>query len=279
MGKLIKCASRIAEHPYCFKATRTNVYSIEEVCYYLKHNIYMMQEEVFDASFAVWLRQELGMEETARKVDALRQDTDNLKDMVVTLCCSCDYYTEEEINELIRILDQTRDLSRLQRQKIKAQSYYDSGSLEQAKKEYEQILSGEEMLRETPEETGRLYHLLGVIYARLGELHSAAQAFRQGYELNRRPACLQSYLYALRLAGEETAYQKALQDMGVTQEQAHFFRAQYEQAEEQAREGKEYRQILRFEQMLQDPEQKRESEIRIREMLDQWKAQYRSYME
>ena len=96
MGKLIKCASRIAEHPYCFKATRTNVYSIEEVCYYLKHNIYMMQEEVFDRAFADWIRGELGMEETADKLDKMRKDHNNLKDIVVTLCCSCDYYTEQE---------------------------------------------------------------------------------------------------------------------------------------------------------------------------------------
>ena len=48
MGKLIQCSGCIAKEPYHFRLTKTNVYSIEEVCYYISHNIYMMQEEVFD---------------------------------------------------------------------------------------------------------------------------------------------------------------------------------------------------------------------------------------
>lgn len=48
MGKLILCSSVIAKNPYCFPMTKTKVYSIEEVCYYIRNNIYMMQEEVFD---------------------------------------------------------------------------------------------------------------------------------------------------------------------------------------------------------------------------------------
>ena len=61
MGKLILCSSVIAKNPYCFPMTKTKVYSIEEVCYYIRNNIYMMQEEVFDRGFADWIRGELGM--------------------------------------------------------------------------------------------------------------------------------------------------------------------------------------------------------------------------
>ena len=55
MGKLILCSSAIAKQPYCFPMTKTKVYSIEEVCYYIRNNIYMMQEEVFDKAFADWM--------------------------------------------------------------------------------------------------------------------------------------------------------------------------------------------------------------------------------
>ena len=126
MGKLILCSSVIAKNPYCFSMTKTKVYSIEEVCYYIRNNIYMMQEEVFDRGFADWIRGELGMEETADKLDRMREDHNNLKDIVVTLCCSCDYYTESEINELIVIMDQTQNVPMRGRQKIKADTYLKS---------------------------------------------------------------------------------------------------------------------------------------------------------
>lgn len=75
------------------------------------------------------------MEETADKLDRMREDHNNLKDIVVTLCCSCDYYTESEINELIVIMDQTQNVPMRGRQKIKADTYLKSGSLERARQD------------------------------------------------------------------------------------------------------------------------------------------------
>ena len=51
MGKLIQCSSRLAKKPYYFRITDTNVYSIEEVCYYIRHNIYILQAELFNKDF------------------------------------------------------------------------------------------------------------------------------------------------------------------------------------------------------------------------------------
>ena len=110
MGKLIQCTGRLAKNPYYFRVTDTNVYSIEEVCYFIHQNIYMLQRDFFTYGFAIWLRDELGMEDTALKMENMLHYNNNLKDIVVTLCCSCDYYDELEINELIRIMDETQSL-------------------------------------------------------------------------------------------------------------------------------------------------------------------------
>ena len=61
MGKLIECSGKIADKPYHFRLTDTNVYSIEEVCYYIYNNIYIIREQIFDKDFSMWLRNELGM--------------------------------------------------------------------------------------------------------------------------------------------------------------------------------------------------------------------------
>ena len=113
MGKLIQCSSPLALTPYHFRLTDTNVYSMEEVCYYIWHNIYMIQEEVFDREFVMWIEKELHMEETSHKLACLIQDHKNLKDIVVTICCSCDYYDEEEINALIRLMDEIEQMPAL----------------------------------------------------------------------------------------------------------------------------------------------------------------------
>ncbi len=278
MGKLIQCCTKIAKTPYCFPMTKTNVYSIEEVCYYIRHNIYMMQEEIFDEEFVRWLRDELEMEVTADKLESMRRDHDNLKDIVVTLCCSCDYYTEEEINQLIDIMDETGNLSSRGRRKIKADSFLKTGSLERARKEYEAILRSDDMRNASQDDCGAIYHCLGVAYAGLGEFRPAAQAFQKAYEQNKKMESLQGYLYTLQLGGMETEYKTALLELGISTEQQVFLSAQYTEALQQSRSGKVYRQIDRLQELWQSG-QNEEFSHRAENLIQQWKEEYRRKME
>ena len=53
MGKMLLCAHRIASVPYYIEQMALNVYSLEELCHYLKQNIDLvepsfMEEELID---------------------------------------------------------------------------------------------------------------------------------------------------------------------------------------------------------------------------------------
>lgn len=274
MGKLIQCSSRIAKNPYCFPMTKTKVYSIEEVCYYIRNNIYMMQEEIFDLDFADWLRVELGMEETAGKLEAMRKDHNNLKDIVVTLCCSCDYYTEEEIDQLIAIMDETQNLSMWGRRKIKADNFLKCGSLEKAKREYERILKCDDMLRVSQEEQGTVLHSLGVVCAGMGEFNLAAVNFQKAYEKNHQMESMQSYLYALRLGNLDEEYDKAVRELELSREQQVFLDAHYAEALRQSKESKSCRQIERI-RAMEGKEKRSELVTRVDETIARWKQEYR----
>ncbi len=272
MGKLIRCSGRLAEKPYLFPMTKTRVYSIEEVCYYIRNNIYMMQEEIFDQEFACWLREELDMGVTADKLDQMRADHNNLKDIVVTLCCSCDYYTETQIEQLIKIMDETQNLPLRGRRKIKADSFLKSGSLDKAKQEYESILKSDDILGAAEEEYGDIYHCLGVVCARTGEFLQAAQAFQKAYEKNRRSESKEAYFYALMLGDLREEFQRAVKELGVSGDEQVYFHAQYEEAQRLAREEKGYRQIARLQSRKEDGSRNAE---RIHDLIQRWKEDYR----
>lgn len=276
MGKLILCSSVIAKQPYCFPMTKTKVYSIEEVCYYIRNNIYMMQEEVFDRAFADWIRGELGMEETADKLDKMRKDHNNLKDIVVTLCCSCDYYTEQEINELIAIMDQTQNVPMRGRQKIKADTYLKNGSLERARQEYERILKNPDMINAESEEFGDIYYRLGVALAGMGEYRHGCAAFQKAYEYTEQQRALEACLYCLKLGGMPEEYEKTAAQMGVTREQQTFMDAQYEEALRQSVESRECKTVRRIRRMKEQGDPSYEK--LAGELLLQWKTEYRQSM-
>ncbi len=277
MGKLIQCAGPIARRPYCFPVTGINVYSIEEVCYYIRNNIYMMQEEVFDRDFVLWLQQELGMKETADKLESMRRDNNNLKDIVVTLCCSCDYFTEAQIQELIQIMDATREQPVWGRRKIRADSFFRSGNTERARQEYESILQSDDILQADMEECAQVYHSLGLACCQLGQFRQAAQAFCRAYEQNRRAESLQGYLYSLRLGGLEEEYRTAARELELSEDQIAFLDTQYREGMEECRSAKECRQVARLGKMAEEGRME-EYCSRSRELLRRWKKEYRQEM-
>ena len=140
MGKIIICNGEIAKKPYYIKITNTNVYTIEELCYYIQVNLDMIEADLFTESLASFIRDELKLVESGDKLSNLIKSKASLKDLVVCILCSCDYYTETEIKQMIRKLDAQSSLTPFEKRKRKGDQYLLLKKYEKARVEYEKIL-------------------------------------------------------------------------------------------------------------------------------------------
>lgn len=274
MGKLIQCSSPLALTPYHFRLTDTNVYSMEEVCYYIWHNIYMIQEEVFDREFVMWIEKELHMEETSHKLACLIQDHKNLKDIVVTICCSCDYYDEEEINALIRLMDEIEQMPAYARKKHKGDTYLDCHSYEKALEEYEKVFESDEILHAEKEAYGSIFHNMGVAYSNLAEFRKAAEYFLKAYEQNKKDASLSQGLFALRLSKDVEGYKKALVDFDVSPEKQLQWEKEYTQVTSQSSQCREALKIEKLRNVMKSGNVAEYYDKVHKYVLD-WKNEYR----
>lgn len=274
MGKLIQCSSKIAENPYHFKLTDTNVYTIEEVCYYIRHNIYMMQQEVFEKSFAQWLNTELGMEKTSKKIENLINDHNNLKDIVVTLCCSCDYYDEAEINELISIMDEIENLSLRGRQKIKADNYMKCGLYEKAVEEYARILKSDDMINADIQEYGEIYHSMGVAFAKLDDMKRAAAAFENAYERSGSEKSLRQYIYALKLADDKDVFNRGISKLRIDEGKIKSIEKSYFEIANSVNISRQVKRIERLNETMKAGYME-EYYDKLNSYLSEWKEEYR----
>lgn len=274
MGKLIQCSSPLALTPYHFRLTDTNVYSMEEVCYYIWHNIYMIQEEVFDREFVMWIEKELHMEETSHKLACLIQDHKNLKDIVVTICCSCDYYDEEEINALIRLMDEIEQMPVYARKKHKGDTYLACHSYEKALEEYEKVFESDEILHAEKEAYGSIFHNMGVAYSNLAEFRKAAEYFLKAYEQNKKDASLSQGLFALRLSKDVEGYKKALVDFDVSPEKQLQWEKEYTQVISQSSQCREALKIEKLRNVMKSGNVAEYYDKVHKYVLD-WKNEYR----
>ncbi|MBB2182098.1 hypothetical protein H0486_04320 [Lachnospiraceae bacterium MD1] len=218
MGKLILCSGERTNKPYLFTSSGIRVYSMEELCYYIYHHVYYVDEEMISDTLIDWIDTELKLTERAAKLKQLKQMNADLKTLVTVIMCSADYYTEYEIKSLLKLLDEITDMPFIKRKCLKAGFSLKSGNYHEAAAEYERILNSQEAALLSPEEYGDLYHNLGVAKAHTTGLLEAAELFCQAYERNHREESLKQYLYALLLSGRQELFQEKRREYFISAE-------------------------------------------------------------
>ena len=68
MSGYILCQTKKAEIPYYIENISTNVYSLEELCYYFYKNIYLIDESIINERLCNWLKDELGLSKLYEKL-------------------------------------------------------------------------------------------------------------------------------------------------------------------------------------------------------------------
>ena len=232
---LILCDGRLAEKPYKMPVTRQNIYSLEELCYYIYHNIYTITEEFFQESLADWLREETGHPVLAKKVHNMLGSEMKLKDMVVTILCGCDFYRESEIRSLVRIMDEIANLPIHKKKKIRADNYLRSGRCGRSLLEYRKLLQGSLAMNFSTEEYGDILHNQGIAHFYACSFGEAERDFKEAYARNNKKISLRHYLWVLLIQEKEELIESEAVSFGLSPDEINSVLIQYKEAAAQCR--------------------------------------------
>ena len=218
MGELLLCSREIASVPYFIETISLHVYSLEELCYYLMHNIDLVEPSFMDEELCDWIRQELKMPMLADKLLKQMQEGRGLAAFVTTLACGCNYCTKEEILQMKQALEDFENKSEVECRKIRADRFL-------AKKKYAVCIPEYRRLLNSPEVKGLLegniWHNLGTAYAGLFSFEDAAECYTKAYEKNQNPASKIQLEAACKLADGKRVCAIEESDI-VTEESADF---------------------------------------------------------
>ena len=73
MSGYILCQVKKAEKPFYIENISTNIYSIEELCYYLYNNLYLVDRSLISNKLCTWLDEELKLPKLAAKLRPLEK--------------------------------------------------------------------------------------------------------------------------------------------------------------------------------------------------------------
>ncbi len=196
MGSLVLCHDRHATHPYEITRIHCKIFTIEELCYYLCNNLYLIDYTIMNEQLCVWLDEELGMPRLAGQLRDVIRLRGSIEKFVLTILKDSKIYREPEMIRIQNVLERLRNQKDIERQKYKGDNLLESGEIEEAILVYQAILNQEKDESMDAKFYGRIYAGLGAAYGRLFLYQESARMYDRAYQICEDPRLLKPYLYA-----------------------------------------------------------------------------------
>lgn len=116
MGQYLLC-QKTAQMPYEIEEMGLHIYSAEELCYYIYHNLPMIDDSFINEALIEFIRKDLDMPVLAEKVSRCFQSSADLDSTLLVLLRNVGYYTEEEITEFQEMMIRLHRKNPLERDK------------------------------------------------------------------------------------------------------------------------------------------------------------------
>ena len=160
MGELILCSHPIAAMPYYIDNISLNVYSLEELCYYIENHLYLIEADFMSEELCLWIGQELDEKDLAQSLRSVLLGNGSLSDFTELILRSCGYCSEDTIRHIRSVLLDMQNKSVFECSKIRADRYMESEKYVKAIHEYRKLLGMEEECKKNPVLEGNIRHNL-----------------------------------------------------------------------------------------------------------------------
>ena len=144
MSGYILCQVKRAKLPYYIENISTNIYSIEELCFYFYHNIYLLDSTILNEELCFWIRDQLGLKKLADNLYKHLDDDDmKVGDFILPVFKEINYLSLEEFRRLNQQIQQLAKEPEVLRQKRKGDYLMEHGKYVNAIKVYQKALRQE----------------------------------------------------------------------------------------------------------------------------------------
>lgn len=208
------CQMKPAAKPYYIESISTNIYSIEELCFYLYENICLIDHTIVNEVLCDWIRDELGLKKLYRQLYEQLEKQEGIGYFILPIFRETGYLTAQQMREMQEKISKLEVQPEDVRQKLKGDYLVKCGMYSNAMHEYYQILQ-----RKGPGNLGaqfyaEIWNNLGCAYARMFLFKDAADCYLTAWKLVRTKEILRKYVSTLPLYMPKEQYKKKLKDLG-----------------------------------------------------------------
>ena len=243
------CVGDYATTPYCIKGLEIQVYSMEELCYCLKENAFLLDTSLMNDSLMEWIGDCCGLGELARELYPLVHKQGSLSAFVSMIMEYVGLYDTATIHEIEQVLKKGAGLSSIEKRKSQIDHLVEKKKYAAALRGYDALLTKWEQLeaegKELPAGKVRasILHNKGVAFTGMMLYGQAADAFWQAYQTYESTEHFAAYLAAKRMELSEGDYIALVAELTNSYEQTLALEKKLEAVQEAWREHADYQRL------------------------------------
>ena len=228
MSGYILCQTKKAQRPYFIENISMNIYSIEELCYYLYHNLYLADHTVFNEELCNWLRDELELVHLAAKLKQNLERNVSVEEMIYPVFKEINYltylikdihnFTDEQMNSFNSSFETNEKEKAAVRQKRKGDALTENGMYVNAIRAYQKLLEREDLSEQRKGFAASVRYNLGCAYSYLFQMEKAQECFLEAYREAHSKDALKAYIIAYSSVHDKTDYDKVMEELEVDEE-------------------------------------------------------------
>ena len=198
MSDLYLSIGALSTTPYYLSGLGLNIYSMDELCFYLVRDSYILDSDLVDIKLCDYIENQMQLPSIAEKLRELIEKNAAVGEMVTTILEHTGYCDEDEIRKIRQILVDNASLSFAHKRKMRGDNLVMAGKYARAIEEYQYVLSNMEK-DEDPELQSAIYHNIASAYAQMFLFDKVAEYYKLAYETDGNQESLILYLAAMRM--------------------------------------------------------------------------------
>ena len=180
---MLQFCGRMAETPYYIPAICSNVYSLEEINYFIYNHMNMVYRDFFDEPLFAYIDEHLRRPDMAEHLRQMNAEGAPVQEFISYFLKESYYYDAGDMSKISQVLTNINNLSRPERLKIEADALLKDKKYNAALRIYSEILNGMDGSNLSEAFFARVAFSIGIVYAHLFMSKNANAYFDYAYDL------------------------------------------------------------------------------------------------
>ena len=188
---------------YWIEPLKKNLYSIEEINYFLYNHINLVYRDFFDEKLFSFIEKDLEQPMMAQDLRDIAKRGGTTADFVKYMLTESYYYNSRELSDVSALVAGIDTMTQAQRLKIQGDAHYKAGNLNSALRSYLDVLREAPSRQDTDSFYSQAAYAAGLIYASMFMCKSANAFFTRAFELYPDPAYARACVYMSTISGDD----------------------------------------------------------------------------